>query len=404
MAFKNSKAKLEFWVKNKQNVLFVGRHGVGKTAIVKDTFYGLNLNYRYFSAATMDPWVDFIGIPREKVKDEYPEDFRIIRELACIDFSIAAEWVMSNWKLSENNARRIVEHALNRKEPMNYLDLLRPEVFADGSIQALFFDEFNRSHKKTRNAVMELIQFGSINGHRLPNLLCVWAAINSEEDPELSYDVEKLDPAQLDRFHVCVEMDYKPNKSWFTNKYGKKVADAAIEWWGELTPELQNLVSPRRLEYALNAHDINGDIRDVLPEDCNVAKLISALETGSVVERLEYFMRDNKVEEARAFLANDNQCTSAMKHIILVKTLLDWFAKLLPKEKISKYMAENDDFSKYVIENSKDVSDFYSVCRQIVDAGTNPVLAKRIRKSLQENKDMQDKWKDHEKREKEKQQ
>ena len=43
-------------------------------------------------------------------------------------------------------------------------------------------DEFSRAHKKVRNAVMELIQFKSINGRKFKNLKIVWAAINPDDD------------------------------------------------------------------------------------------------------------------------------------------------------------------------------------------------------------------------------
>ena len=51
------------------NVLITGAHGVGKTSIIKQVFEenGLVLNesWLYFSGSTLDPWVDFIGIPKE---------------------------------------------------------------------------------------------------------------------------------------------------------------------------------------------------------------------------------------------------------------------------------------------------------------------------------------------------
>ena len=56
---------LEFALTNNLNVLLKGRHGVGKTHMVIDLFQRKQLKYMYFSAATMDPWVDFIGIPKE---------------------------------------------------------------------------------------------------------------------------------------------------------------------------------------------------------------------------------------------------------------------------------------------------------------------------------------------------
>ena len=57
--------KLEFWNENEVNVVFRGRHGVGKTTMVIDAFNRKKLKWLNFSASTMDPWVDFIGVPKE---------------------------------------------------------------------------------------------------------------------------------------------------------------------------------------------------------------------------------------------------------------------------------------------------------------------------------------------------
>ena len=56
---------LEHAAINGFNVLLTGRHGVGKTALVNDVFNKLKWNWRYFSASTIDPWVDLVGIPQE---------------------------------------------------------------------------------------------------------------------------------------------------------------------------------------------------------------------------------------------------------------------------------------------------------------------------------------------------
>ena len=92
----------DFWINNDLNVLLRGKHGVGKTAMVIDAFERNGLKYKYFSAATMDPWVDFIGVPKEK---------------------------------TNGNGE-------------SYLDLVRPKEFQDDEVEAIFMDEFSRAHKK----------------------------------------------------------------------------------------------------------------------------------------------------------------------------------------------------------------------------------------------------------------
>jgi len=157
----------------------------------------------------------------------------------------------------------------------------------------IFFDEFNRSPKKVRNAVMELLQFKSINGFKFPDLKCVWTAVNPEKDD--LYDVEKIDPAQQDRFQIVKEIPYACDRDFFISKFGEDVTSASLEWWDDLPETEKNLVSPRRLEYALDEFVLGGNLRDILPASCNVTKLLQSLKTGSVQKKLESLHRDQNV-------------------------------------------------------------------------------------------------------------
>jgi hypothetical protein len=224
--------KTDFWIEQNLNVLLIGEHGIGKTAIIKDAFERNKLKWRYFSASTMDPWVDFVGVPKEVQ--------------------------------GENGS--------------SYLDLIQKQEFQDGSIEMLFFDEFNRAPDKVRNAVMELIQFRSINGRKLPNLKGVWAAINPYDENE-TYDVEELDPAQEDRFHIIYELPNEPNKQYFQEKFGARMGTRAVEWWHYLPDNLKRLVSPRRLDYAVDIYTKGGDLEDVLRDEVRPKTLRRKIET-----------------------------------------------------------------------------------------------------------------------------
>ena len=59
--------KLEFYFDHEQNVLLCGHKGVGKTAIITEVFNKKAKKWLYFSGSTLDPFVDFIGVPKEKV-------------------------------------------------------------------------------------------------------------------------------------------------------------------------------------------------------------------------------------------------------------------------------------------------------------------------------------------------
>jgi len=289
----NYSKTLDHAFKHGLNVLLRGKHGIGKTALVKECLDNqglvLNQNWLYFSAATMDPWVDFVGVPKEKVDAN-----------GC-----------------------------------SYLELVRPQALQNDQIQVIFFDELNRSHKKIRNAVMELIQFGSINGRKFKNLKCIWAAINPDDDSEANYDVEKLDPAQIDRFHIQIDIPYKPDPNYFQRMYGEKGV-YAVKWWMDASREVKDLVSPRRLEYALQVMAISGDIKGVLNSPkINVTELKSFLDKGDPLLVLNGLL-DKDDQTIRAFFADHNSFKHVKKDLLSKDRYLNGLAPLIPDEEILK--------------------------------------------------------------------
>lgn len=277
-------SKLDSWIKNRYNVLFEGQHGVGKTAIILDAFKRAGLRYAYFSGATMDPFIDFIGVP-VKVKDASGKDV---------------------------------------------IEMVRPKHLVDANVQAIFIDEFNRSHKKVRNAVMELMQFKTINGKPISkDLRVVWAAINPDEDADNEYDVDRIDPAQRDRFQIQLKIPYQCSAEFFKHKFGTK-GETAVLYWNKLPKEAQRLVSPRRLEYALEVFTNKGDIRDALPLEANPSKLLALLK-GKGYQELDPLLSDQQAatdffqkEENYAIYIDD-----VLKHS-KYNSLID----VLPPEKI----------------------------------------------------------------------
>lgn len=331
-----SDANLDFWIKNNYNVIFRGKHGVGKTATILDAFKRHSLKWQYFSASTMDPWVDFIGVPKEKI-DEHGN---------------------------------------------SYLDLVRPKHFQNDQVEAIFLDEFNRSSKKVRNAVMELIQFKSINGKRFNNLKIVWAAINPEDDEGEKYDVEALDPAQLDRFHVIVDVPYAVHVPYFRNKYGQQNADVAVTWWKELTKDQQSNVSPRRLDYAMDMYTKGGDLKFVLPTNVNVGKLIIELANGSISKKLEALFEEKKKDEAKTFLAIENNFAACSSYICKNKQYHPFFLPLIPEEKLVGLMSKDKGVQKFVFGN---YTDFESIINNLATAKSSN-LSKQALKTLKQRK------------------
>lgn len=320
------------------NVLLVGEHGVGKTSIIKQVFEDegliLNESWLYFSGSTLDPWVDFIGIPKEV----------------------------------EYNGKKCIE-------------IVPPKAFADeGKIQAIFIDEFNRSPSKIRNALLELCQFKSINGRKFPNLKVVWAAINPEDENN-TYDVERLDPAHKDRFHANqIVVPYACDMEYFKGKYGEDVASASISWWNALPELIKKQISPRRLDYALHFMSKGIPLEDILPKDSNISKLRQDISNGPVDKKLSKLFETKNFKEAKLFLNVENNYLSAIKIIDGNKKYMEFFIPLLKKEKICLLISDdNMASSDFILSNKDNNTEFKSAIESILTASANPKALMKIR-------------------------
>lgn len=298
---------LDHAIENSLNVLMIGKHGVGKTAIIKQCFESHNLKWRYFSASTMDPWVDFIGVPKE---------------------------------MTDERGTRVLE-------------LVRPAAFAYDEVEALFFDELNRAPKKVRNAVMELIQFGSINGKEFKNLKVVWGAINPDDDEQSNYDVEKLDPAQLDRFQIQIDVAYKPDMKFFRKTYGE-MGELAVKWWSDQKPDVKNLVSPRRLDYALSVIRSGGDVRYVLnSRQVNVSEFTNSVNRGNPIRDLETLLTKSEAEIRKTF-SDHNELKRLMSDLVEDERFMKGLAHYLPEEETLSQLQpkkRRGKFAQYVEAN-----------------------------------------------------
>jgi hypothetical protein len=226
--------KLDFWINHNCNVLLEGKHGVGKTSAVLSAFERHGIKYLYFSCSTLDPWVDFVGIPKE-----------------------------------------MTDPATGTL----YLDLVRPKAFALDEVEVIFLDEMNRAPTKVTNAIMELIQFKSINGKKLSKLRAVWAAINppAVDDKDPQYHVQELDPAIRTRFQVKYEVPFAIAEGYFEEKYGKGLTERLVRWWKGLPQNIKMEFPPREIEHTLKMLNAGGDISDTLPSCIKKSTFLKAI-------------------------------------------------------------------------------------------------------------------------------
>lgn len=206
------------WMDLDLNVMLIGLHGVGKTQAVLDLTAEKKINLKYYSCSTLDPYTDLVGVPDPVTGED------------------------------------------GRRE----LEMVRPRSVDEAEI--IFFDELNRAHPKVLNAVLEIIQFRSINGEKLPNLRMVWAAINP---PGQEYQVEELDPALVDRFDVFEDVAARPSADYLASRgIRPAVAKALVAWWNEQNKNRRNpaeCITPRRLEKIGLVYEATQDHKSAIP-------------------------------------------------------------------------------------------------------------------------------------------
>ena len=295
--------KLEFYFEHEKNVLLSGHKGVGKTAIITEVFNRKAKKWLYFSGSTLDPFVDFIGVPKEKIT-----------------------------------------------KTGSTLEFIRPSYMSD-EVEAIFIDEYNRSVKKIRNAIMELIQFKSLNGQKFPNLKVVWAGVNpynADDEENETYDVEPIDPAQKDRFQIQIDIPYAIDYEYFEGKFGQKWAEGAQEWWGNLPEKIKKMVSPRRIDYALEVYQIGGEVTDVLPAESNPSKLLASINFGGIEKVIVDIFKKKDKKGALKFLENENYYQSCAHLIVQNREWANFFFPLIDEERQLSLFFGNKKFQDIV--------------------------------------------------------
>lgn len=326
-----SNQKADSWISMNVNVLLIGEKGVGKTQRVLEAFQRNNLKYAYFSGSTLDPWVHLIGVPK-----------------------------------------------VNERDGKQVLDFILPQNL-DENVEAVFIDEYNRTPKIVRNAILELQQFKSINGRKFPKLRMVWAAINPPKDENdedsADYDVEELDPAQMDRFQVIVELPNNPDKKYFKDKFGDYHGNCLVDWWKEQSKDAKKILSPRRLEYVGQFFNQGGDIADLLPTSANVTALIKTMSISKEDVLLDKVFNNPDEQTFKAFVADDK---NYLKYRSRINNPKYWHLfKYLKSEYLNEQIKTNQNFQNYAIINYlKGEKCYISAVEEVSKSTKNDILVK----------------------------
>jgi hypothetical protein len=247
------------------NLLLVGLHGVGKTEAILTFCRENGVVLKYYSCSTLDPYTDLVGVPTPR---KYCMNDRV-------------------WLGTNQDQCPICNHRLEEEDSpvVESLKMVRPREVDDAEL--IFFDELNRAADAVQNAVLEIIQFRSINGERLPHVRACWAAINP---PDGDYKVSDLDPALIDRFDAFVDIQPKPNVNYMAQTLPKPIAQALYSWWGEHNQSrrgMEHFISPRRLMKMGQVYMATSDFRPALPKWIQADRN----KLGALLERAENDMK-----------------------------------------------------------------------------------------------------------------
>lgn len=325
--------KLDLYVVNNFNVLFEGQRGVGKTSIISSTFEKAGLRVKYFSAPTMDPWTDLVGVPSTIVRDDGKEVLRLIP----------------------------------------------PEEFADDKYDVIFIDELNRAPKKVMNALMELMQFKTINGKKY-NIKMIWAAINPHTEDE-EYHVEPLDPAVKDRFHIHVNIPYEVDVDFFKKEHGQ-IGEIFCNWWDNQPEEIQKEISPRRLFEATKFHLSGGDLADMIRVG-NTQKLKEDLKGATQLIILEKDF-NSKIVGASKGILNKNYSVNVANYFRNNRNVFDFFLPHLDKEWLSKEFLSKSKVHDLIMKIGSSSSENNHIAKDIIkdivcmNPGKNPFVKKNF--------------------------
>ena len=206
---------------DKENVaitpLISGKHGIGKSAIVKTVAEELSGTCITIEGGTLKEG-EITGIPYQYENEQGKMQFKFLPYYAV-------ERIQAQEKLLFEQAGKTVEendvlngaenrYAQNDLTPQEKIDLL-----LSGKVKPVivFVDEINRTENTVYRELMNILLTKTVNGYRFPWWVFFVGAMNPSTQNS-AYATNEMDPAQLDRF-LKLKVTSNANE-WI--RYGKK--------------------------------------------------------------------------------------------------------------------------------------------------------------------------------------
>lgn len=348
-------------------VLMFGKHGIGKSNIVKQ--FSKENGYNHVEIfLSMFEIGDLLGIPKTKVVGTStitawaePDWFQNIIDAAWPQVNNKSDLVFSDSALEAFvNATHPGYETIDRSE-LNHLyckfynlvesHLLlttnQTNVINTKSVPSvLFLDEINRANIDVRQASLQLILEKELHCHKLPFVNGKQTMIVAAANPTDGYQVDELDPALLDRFlTIDAEADVGAWLSWAGDS---GINDIVRSYIAEnptrlhYTPKSGKGATPR--SWAKLAAFM--DSAESIPQEVLYPILCGKIGSELGSQFLSFYNNYSKVikmEDIEALIAKKHKPTSKIeataKHV----------AKLIEKqEAIQKQELANQFLAKYV--------------------------------------------------------
>lgn len=380
---------------DKENVaitpLISGKHGIGKSAIVKTVAKDLGGTCITIEGGTLKEG-EITGLPYQYENDQGEAQFKFlpyyaverIQEQERLLFEQAGRTIEENDVLSGTENR----YAQNDLAPQEKIDLL-----LSGKVKPviIFVDEINRTENTVYKELMNILLTKTVNGYQFPWWVFFVGAMNPSTQNSV-YATNEMDPAQLDRF---LKLKVISNTSeWI--RYGKKagISPAILQFIkenpkclsesaAELDDEEKPTPSPRgwdMVDTILSSEPLlqpfftaKENSENVVAKD--MKELVSAKLGGTVATM--YFA--SLVENVNAFTAEEvfadderlSTVAPAMKKMPVAKRVQTCDAVL-------GFLEENLDFLILDTKGFSKMKQQLSTLISVLDASTKLLFAQKI--------------------------
>lgn len=380
---------------DKENVaitpLISGKHGIGKSAILKTVAKDLGGTCITIEGGTLKEG-EITGLPYQYENAQGEAQFKFlpyyaverIQEQERLLFEQAGKTIEENDVLSGTENR----YAQNDLAPQEKIDLL-----LSGKVKPviIFVDEINRTENTVYKELMNILLTKTVNGYQFPWWVFFVGAMNPSTQNSV-YATNEMDPAQLDRF---LKLKVTSNTSeWI--RYGKKagISPAILQFIkenpkclsesaAELDDEEKPTPSPRgwdMVDTILSSEPMLQPFFTAKENSENVVakdmKELVAAKLGGTVATM-YFA--SLVENVNAFTAEEvfaddeklSTVAPAMKKMPVAKRVQTCDAVL-------GFLEENLDFLILDTKGFSKMKQQLSILISVLDASTKLLFAQKI--------------------------